>query len=448
MEDHDGTRSLRNLFWAHPLLSLCVIALALRLLLAPFFTYDFDVYHWGIILENFQSGNGLYQVAGYYYTPVWGYILGFISVIQNMFLNMDAYGWKITALIPMEMLNCRYHISVETTIQFIMSMKVPLIVCDIVVAYLLFWIVRERGDTRKATYAAALWLFCPTVVYMSGVQVQFDTISALFMLITAILVYKDRCFLAGMMFAVSVLLKFFPGFCILVLIGYVYAKHRGDGEYLNRIMQSLLGAAIMALVIIIPQIMDGTVYDSLSFVIGRMGSPTDLISQLQSYTGILIALCGMVWFGMKMFRSRDDPDSDQFLCLFGALASSMLISSTPQYMIVVMPLLIYHTVMCDRRFRICWLLISLGTFGAAISINNFSLLASISAYTGLVDPATVIGLMQGMESIIFFGIDLVVFLNSAGCYFCIIGFILVLLLLFEEQVAKVSPPLGRWMKKL
>ena len=59
----------------HPVITILSVALLVRLVLMPLLTYDYDIYHWAVIIQNFQSGNGLYDVAGYYYTPTWGYIL-------------------------------------------------------------------------------------------------------------------------------------------------------------------------------------------------------------------------------------------------------------------------------------------------------------------------------------------------------------------------------------
>ena len=50
--------------------------------------YTFDTNYWAIVTRNIQMGEGLYGLRGYYYTPVWGYILGFVSMFDSFFFNI------------------------------------------------------------------------------------------------------------------------------------------------------------------------------------------------------------------------------------------------------------------------------------------------------------------------------------------------------------------------
>lgn len=432
-----------------PAFIIVVLGLIIRLLLAPFLTYDFDVYHWGVIIENIQSGNDLYGVAGYYYTPVWGYILAFLSIIQDGLLNLDLFGMKFADLIPIEDLICRFHISTVTSPEFNVVMKVPIILCDIAVAAILHWLVMDRtGNTRKATVAVALWMFCPTVIYMSGIQVMFDSFSALMMLVTVILVYKDHTFLGGMMFAVATLLKFFPAFCILVLAAYVLVKHRDDGKGLMKLMQAILGAGMMTLVIIMPQILNGTIADSLSFVIGRVDGSTDLLMSIANYVSMLLMVVSMFIFGYKMFKTEGDADEMLFRYILLAFAVAMITSVTPQYMIVFMPFLILQLVSADGRYWICWAMISLGSFMAALSINNLSLLLAASEYMNLVSPGWILDGMVALESVNILGFDLVSFMNGIGGVVQMLGTLMIPLIYYGEMVSQKLPPLGRLISKV
>ena len=47
----------------HPIATVVVVALVVRIVLMPLLTYDYDIYHWGVIIQNLQSGNGLYDVS-------------------------------------------------------------------------------------------------------------------------------------------------------------------------------------------------------------------------------------------------------------------------------------------------------------------------------------------------------------------------------------------------
>ena len=195
----------------HPLATLFVIALAVRLIIMPLVSHDFDIYHWALVIENIQTGDELYGLDGYYYTPTWGYVLAFFSLIQDTFLWVDTFGLRVTELLPIEDLVFDDHMATATTIAFNMSLKVPMVIIDFLVAWLLYTLLMDMtGSRRKSLAGAALWLFCPVVIFMSSVQIQFDVLSALFMLLVVILLRKDRCFLAGMVLTTAILLKFFP----------------------------------------------------------------------------------------------------------------------------------------------------------------------------------------------------------------------------------------------
>ncbi|MDR3206096.1 MAG: hypothetical protein LBT41_03245 [Candidatus Methanoplasma sp.] len=431
-----------------PLFLIAVAALAVRLVLMPLFTYDFDIYHWGVVIQNIDSGNNLYNIAGYYYTPVWGYILGALSSVQHVF-GPDMFGARFTDLLPIEDLAISWHTATTVTTGFVVFMKIPLILCDMAVAYLLHWIVMDRtGDKKKSMMAVGLWLFCPTVIYMSGVQAQFDTISALFMLLMAIAIYKDRCFLGGMLFSAAFLLKFFPGFCFFVIIAYILVRHRGDGLAKRKLAFAILGGALMAAVILIPQILTGTVMDTLSFMTGRMETYSSIWMSIAGYAAMVIAVSGAMYFGYRMYRSEEkDADRQFFTYLFLALTMAMFLSIAPQYMIVMLPLLIFGAVVRDRRLMVPLVIIAIGSFFAALSLNNLSLLASASEFLGLASPEWIISGMQMLEVRIL-GITLVEWMNLIANIVEYAGLVMIVVLHFEKQIVSARPSLGRLMIKL
>lgn len=433
----------------HPALIIVIFGLAVRFILAPILTYDFDVYHWGVIIENIQSGNELYSVAGYYYTPVWGYMLGFISAVGEVVFNVDIFGEQFTTMLPIEDLICRFHTAVITCPEFNFLLKVPIILCDAAVAAILYWLVKDRTrNERKATATVALWILCPTVIYMSGIQVMFDSFSALMMLVTVILVYKDKTLLGGMMFAVATLLKFFPAFCIIVLVGYVYTRHRNDGLALNKILQAVTGAIIMAAIIMAPQILDGTILDTLSFVTGRVEGSENLINSIVNYCTMICMVVSMTVFGLRMFRTRENIDDAFFRYILLAFAVAMVLSVTPQYMIVFLPFLILQLVSTEGKLRISWILISVGSFVAAFSLNNLSLLTSSSMFLGIISPEWILGTMQSLESITILGFDLPSFLCGTGNMIEAIGILSIPFIMYRDPISKKSPILGKYLSKL
>ena len=427
----------------HPFITILVLALLVRLVLMPLLTYDYDIYHWGLIIENIQSGNGLYETAGYYYTPVWGYILGSMGIFMDAFLNVDVFGVRFTELIPVENLLCKFHIATVTTIEFNLFIKAFLVIVDYAVALLLYKLVKERtSDGRKAMFASALWLFSMPVIYMSSVQAQFDSISAFLLLLTVYLLYKDHMFLGGMVYSASVLLKFFPAFCILVFVAYVLVKHKDDGMALKKLLCAVLGAALMALVLMMPTILDGTWSDALSFVTGRVDRMTDILKVAWNGLAVSVMFAGMLIGGWLMFKAKEDVDRKLFEYTMIALVMATLLSCTPQYFLVFLPLLCMYIADDGRRLLRPWLVITFGSFFAAITINNASLLLSLSEFSSLVSPDLVISAMQWMESVKVGGDTLVTALNSTGNLIQIIGLLSLLIIYFRDRLTGLCGRIG------
>ena len=429
----------------HPLATILLLAAVVRVVLMPLLVYDFDIYHWALIMENIQNGDGLYDVAGYYYTPVWGYILGFMTGLLDLFGGVADFGARYTEFLPVEDLNIRFHIATITSLEFNIMMKAMLVVCDFLVAALIYrFMVETTSDARKATFAVAIWLFCLPVIYMSAIQAQFDTISALFMLLTVYLLYKDHAFVAGMMFSCTVLLKFFPGFTILVLLAYIWLKHRDDGRAVRMIVEAAVGAAIMFFVIYAPQIIDGNFLDSLSFIFGRVETTNALIS----YVRIAIMLFGTLISGYAMVKFEGDLNRRFLLCCMVALTFVVLPSTSPQYPIVMVPLLAMIIAYGDRGYFRPYVIMAVGAVANALAINNFSLLLSLSEYSSLISPEWVVSAMQGMESIMIFGLTSVELLTCIGGTVQAVGTAFILLMFFKDPIVDRFPctdRLVRWV---
>ncbi|WP_400205546.1 hypothetical protein [Methanomethylophilus alvi] len=79
-----------------------------------------------MIIQNIDSGNGLYELFGYYYTPVWGYIMGFIDMFSNTFLSVSELGTHVSGLLTVEDLENMRHVATVTSPEFNALMKIPI----------------------------------------------------------------------------------------------------------------------------------------------------------------------------------------------------------------------------------------------------------------------------------------------------------------------------------
>lgn len=418
----------RSLFW------FIVIGLAARLVCAPILTYEYDSYHWGVIMQNINSGNALYELTGYFYLPLWGYILGFIDIIWNNLLVVDVFGVSVTQLFGLEDLNHVWHLSTITSPAFNTAIKIPLIAVDLVVGYLVHRIVLEwTGDRRKADYAFGLWFLCPVVFYMAGVQAMFDNIAALFILLCILLVMKDHYLCAGVMLTLAALLKLFPGACALILILYVIKKYGTKNECLRRLGLAAAGAVITVAVVMLPDILNGDIANTITFATDR-SNRYGIITTLQT----LAVLAAELYLAYRYHKRETHDDKVLVAYVMYAIALTMFLGANPQYFIMFMPFLIIHIMVSDRGYMICWWLIGCGAGFAAFIQNNFSLLSGAAAFYGWPSYDWIISCMNAFETNVF-GFPLMYYFDAIGMIAYYGGTALLFVLMFEKAIVSKFP---------
>ncbi|MFA6776649.1 MAG: glycosyltransferase 87 family protein [Sphaerochaetaceae bacterium] len=347
-----------------------------------------------------ESSNALFGLTGYFYTPVWGYILGTINTLIESFCGLDLFGIRFTDLLGIEALNHIYYTATTTTPLFNLAMKLPLILCDVLVGYLIWQLIIEKtDDQKKATAGFSLWFLCPLVIYMSGIQVQFDCISALMALLSVILLKKDHYFLAGIMFALGTLIKLFPAFLVLLFVIYLLRVHKNDGQAFRKIGWAALGTVLTVGIIFLPQILDGTLSNAFSFITDRASETSEITNRLVTYFFAAVGLVIMTYVAWRMNKLDAHQARDKlYKYALATLAGTGLIAIGPQYCIVFLPLLIYYATAEDRGYRLCVYIIGIGGLGAALANNSVSLLTSAGEFWGLWSAADILSWMQAFET--------------------------------------------------
>lgn len=384
--------------------ALAIVSLVVHLVLTVFFSHTFDSEYWLIIIQNIENGNGLYDLNGYYYTPVWGYFLSFIDALIQASGSIPVLGDRFTDIIMIEDYNGFQAILASPDINFLL--KLPLSVCDVVVGVLLYIIVqRYTGSERKGTIAMVLWSFCPIVVYMSAIQGQFDTISVLLLLVTILLIRDNNLLLAGLVFALATWLKIFPGVCLLVLIGYAIARHRGSQPALRSALPFVAGFAVMSAIIFLPQIMDGTLHLTLSFLTSRT-SEYSIMSTVRMAFVLLIIVLMMVFMTRGILR-KDAQDADRLVFLYCGLIATMatIVQWGYQYAPSAIGFIIIFAMMSTntRWYGVLYLLVMVFTFLEALFWVNYSALFIASEFLGISDPSWL--LSSAIDFIVGLGSD-------------------------------------------
>ena len=254
----------------HPFFTVAAVGLIIRAVLIPLFTYSYDVYHWALVTQHLRSGNGLYGLPGYYYTPVWGYVLAAIGCLANL-LGISEFGRLFPSLLFVEDIDWEYLRAVMCSPAYTILVKSVLTVFDFITGYLIYAMVMEHTvDSKKASLAFGLWFLCPIVVYTTAVHAMFDVFSVMTTVLTLFLLFRRKYFLAGAMFSVAVLTKFFPAYLVLMFLVLIIRQEKEPEKRKNAILMAVLGFALMFAVIYLPQILDGSFVDTLSFVTSRV----------------------------------------------------------------------------------------------------------------------------------------------------------------------------------
>ncbi|MGI6009108.1 MAG: glycosyltransferase family 87 protein [Methanomethylophilus sp.] len=287
---------------------------------------------WPIIMQSVESGNDTYGIMADYYTPLWGYMLAFLSMLNDLFGAVPVFGDRFTELLPYLDTLRSWKVSVISP-ELNMAIKFPLGVFDAAVGWQIFCIVRKYRPDRDALIAMAMWCFCPICIYMTAVQGQFDCVCVLLFLLAVRWAGWGRPFAAGMAFALSVWLKVFPAVAILALTGYVWSIRREHGDQVRQVLLAVLGASIVSVVVMLPPLMEGELDDVFLFLTARTadgGDPWYFIIRQALMALLIIGI--MLWSFRKSLRDRPAFSEQDLILISGALiAMATLLHRGYQY---------------------------------------------------------------------------------------------------------------------
>ncbi len=387
----------------HPIFLIAAAGIAVRFLIIPFMGVGYDSDFWATIIRNLDSGQGLYGLEGYYYTPVWGYVLSFESAFHELFSHIDVMGLRVPEAFPLESFTDWFFSSTVTSVAFNAWVKVPFVICDLIVGYLIYWLIKDKtNDMRKATIGFALWFLCPLVIGVTAISGMFDTFSVLFILLCIIMIRKDKLFLGGVLFSFAVLTKFFPFYFVFILIAYILVMHRGDGRALRSVGTAAAGAVIAFVVLMAPQIAEGQLAESLLFITARATAGDGIIGTEFVFNwavAVYIAAAAVSAFlAYRLWKKgRDELDDSFFKYALVMTAFLFVYPPAPQYLVLLIPFLAIFIVTKDHMFKWSWLLVSAGGL-CFILAGNYVLLMSLGAFTDLMSLDHIMEMVKSFQT--------------------------------------------------
>lgn len=214
-----------------------LIGLGIRLILAPFFMHAWDI---GTILEasqQFLNGENVYRhvtESTYLLRQSTGlpfYYHGFAYLPQTLLIFAPLYQ-LYTLIFPVEHLDLR---AVEPVIPypqiyvFLLLIKIPIILTDVAVIYLL---------SKRTLKIGLFYALNPYVLFITAIWGNFDPLVGLFLLVSY-LCFDERRFLSGFLYGLS-LIKIYT----IVLFPLFLARSLSSRK---EFMKFLLGLSIASL---------------------------------------------------------------------------------------------------------------------------------------------------------------------------------------------------------
>ena len=417
----------------HPLITLLVVGLIIRFVLAPLLTFNIDMGYWTHVIGVFENGFGLYGTAGYYYTPIWGYILGGVMFFNDM-INMADMG---TFLDPLaSMINDEFKVSdFVTSLSFNVSVKIPLIITDIVTGVLIYKLVeRWTGSQTKSALAFLLWFLSPLVITESAVHGTFDNFSVMFTLLAIMFCLDRKYIIAGAAFSVAVFTKFFPIFFIFYLPNIIRGEFWESLYFLAYRMgisrETLASIGTVKTIVILSAAV--VVIAAVLWIISKYGN--DIVNSLKdkkktvakvlaiaaalliiayafklvislitgdmsSFESIGMALVTMVTIFsvfLELYLAYrlliiDEPTDKQIITIMMLSALAILLWPTaPSYVLILFPFVIIYACCVDVKYVKPAFAISVFVALGEITAYVVSM-SSLSVYTGWIDVSVIIG---------------------------------------------------------
>lgn len=229
--------------------TIIVIGVAVRLAIAPFLAHPSDVFEWYLVSQNFLNGT---DPATNYMVP-YGYsyfLFVFPSALAYGFLShfIPTFSFSITSISPQ--LNPGFGVTEVPGLLFNFLVKLPLILSDTLIALLIFRLVKSSlGDYNAAVTAATIWFLNPFVIWISSAWGMFDTLPALFTVLSFYLILQEKPLFSGISLVASIAMKYYALVLVFPLMMIVWKKSGKRAVY-----EFILSVCVTGLVLFSPLI--------------------------------------------------------------------------------------------------------------------------------------------------------------------------------------------------
>jgi hypothetical protein len=281
------------------ILASLVIAIIIRLFLAPLTEQRWDMYNWRLSqvfvyqyhMNPFSLPLSIPSVFSWSYTPFWLFILLLVFPIYNA-LSPLSYPqnpemlWKRWG----ETSNMfeAYHSFVPPNLPLLdLLTKLPVIAADILIALVLYKMAKSYYSESNANYILLAWLFNPYSIWISSVWGMFDHIAILFVLLSLWFFLQKRYDASAICTFVGVSLKLYPALLIPV---FAFIRYKESKKLKKAIRYFLISAGLSVTVLFLSYF--------ISFI---LSGQEPLYSSVQNILYLIRGRASPDWMGQNIF---------------------------------------------------------------------------------------------------------------------------------------------------
>jgi len=384
----------------------------IRLLLAPFTSWNYDDSAWVKASSAGAYHLGLYRRPIISYPPVWGHLLQALGqLLPHLGLPASSFANVTPGTASLALLGEMS--PYITSPAYNLAFKSVLFAFDTGTALVLYALVAHVSrNRRRARQAFIVFFLNPVVIFESGVMGDFDVIAAFAIILAIYWLVTRRYALCGAAMAFGALAKVVPALIVpLVLVSIVRTAWDADAPGATRravgdLARFVAGALATAFVLLLPEIVSGSLGGIISATFGRESLSVQAVggealiglsrirglfalhTYLQNHPAVINRLnllgtaAAVLWAMVRIARRGATPSI--LLSSTGAVLGMLLLTAPvgqPQYMIWLMPIVVALWVLYRAaRFEL-WVL-SIGTpIFAAFILGPIGFFGPVAAFT-------------------------------------------------------------------
>ena len=162
-------------------------------------------------------------------------------------------------------------------------------------------------------------------------------------------------------------------------------------------MKAVIGATISFAIIIMPQVMEGTLENCFSFLLSRtdtMGGSFGKVISVATIVLYIAIVAVSILIGRWMYKSDTDDRNGLLLSLLMVnITIIFLFPANAQYLVLLVPFLIIQFVTVSARYKVPMTILMISTAIFAMSSGPLNLV-SFAEFTGLLDVNSVVSGVQ------------------------------------------------------